>query len=41
MIAGHVGAVASASGEEILDTLQPASEWFMFIKGEAKTKAKR
>jgi hypothetical protein len=29
MVAGHVG--ATVSGE---NTLQPASEWFMFVKGD-------
>lgn len=31
MVAGHVGAMVS--GE---NTLQPASEWFMFVKGDPK-----
>lgn len=31
MVAGHVGAVASRQGED-LNTLQPAVEWFMFVK---------
>jgi len=33
MVAGHVGYVAS--GTSALDTLQPAAEWFIFVKGDA------
>jgi hypothetical protein len=36
MIAGHVGAMVS--GE---NTLQPASEWFMFVKGDTKRRPDR
>jgi hypothetical protein len=36
MIAGHVGYVVSAKGGQ-LNTLQPSSEWFMFVKGETET----
>ncbi|KAG8781727.1 hypothetical protein FRC20_003188 [Serendipita sp. 405] len=35
MVAGHVG-MAISSSKEIKDTLQPVSEWFMFVKGEGK-----
>ncbi|KAG8824195.1 hypothetical protein FRC19_002307 [Serendipita sp. 401] len=35
MVAGHVG-MAISGAEGVKDTLQPVTEWFMFIKGEAK-----
>jgi len=35
MIAGHVGFVISTKGEH-MDTIQPSSEWFMFIKGKTQ-----
>ena len=38
MIAGHVGYVVSAKDGQ-LNTLQPSSEWFMFVKGETETLA--
>lgn len=37
MVSGHVGAIASGTGDKI-DTLQPAPQWFMFIKEAAKPK---
>jgi hypothetical protein len=37
MVAGHVGNTLSATGpKEIMDTLQPQAEWFMFVKEEAE-----
>jgi hypothetical protein len=39
MVAGHVGYVAS--GKNALDTLQPAAEWFMFVKGDAPANRQR
>jgi Domain of unknown function (DUF4419) len=38
MVAGHVGYVLSAKDGR-MDTLQPSSEWFMFVKGETETRA--
>jgi hypothetical protein len=38
MLAGHVGYMVSAQNGQ-LDTLQPSSEWFIFIKGETETRA--
>jgi hypothetical protein len=38
MIAGHVGYVISAQNGQS-NTLQPSSEWFIFIKGETETQA--
>lgn len=39
MVAGHVGYIAS--GKSALDTLQPAAEWFMFVKGDAPAQQRR
>jgi hypothetical protein len=38
MVAGHVGYVASAQDGQ-MNTLQPCSEWFMFITGKQETEA--
>lgn len=38
MVAGHVGHRLSAQGTN-MDTLQPSSEWFIFIKEDAKVDA--
>lgn len=33
MVAGHVGNIALKQDDRF-DTIQPASDWFIFIKGE-------
>lgn len=35
MVAGHVGSRASAQGP-VMNTLQPSSEWFIFIKKDVE-----
>jgi len=38
MVAGHVGYMVSAQKDQ-MDTLQPSSHWFMFVKGKKETQA--